>query len=156
MFYVVNNHLNNLYVLSNKAVGPGKNQKLINVGPTSIPEARVVTWIMPDIWLKLNFSCSLKMKLVTNILGYFLAQEKIFKIVRENILKCSRPISSSHNKKSLLTTRNVRLNRGHYATKYVPVSNQLQILKHFVFNNLILENLGVKTLYYRGVSNVKA
>ena len=41
MFYVVNNHLNNLYVLSNKAVGPGKNQKLINVGPTSIPEARV-------------------------------------------------------------------------------------------------------------------
>ena len=41
MFYVVNNHLNNLYVLSNKAVGPGKNPKLINVGPTSIPEARV-------------------------------------------------------------------------------------------------------------------
>ena len=41
MFYVVNNHLNNLYVLSNKAVGPGKNPKLINVGPTSIPESRV-------------------------------------------------------------------------------------------------------------------
>ena len=41
MFYVVNNHLNNLYVLSNKAVGPGKKFK-INVGPTSIPEARVV------------------------------------------------------------------------------------------------------------------
>ena len=41
MFYVVNNHLNNLYVLSNKAVGPGKNPKLINVGPTSISEARV-------------------------------------------------------------------------------------------------------------------
>ena len=38
MSYVVNNHLNNLCVLSNKAVGPGK---LINVGPTSIPEARV-------------------------------------------------------------------------------------------------------------------
>ena len=38
MFYVVNNHLNNLYVLSNKAVGPGK--KIINVGPLSIPEAR--------------------------------------------------------------------------------------------------------------------
>ena len=31
MFYVVNNHLHNLYVLSNKAVGPGKNAKLINV-----------------------------------------------------------------------------------------------------------------------------
>ena len=41
MFYLVNNHLNNLYVLSNKAVGLGKNPKLINVGPTSIPEARV-------------------------------------------------------------------------------------------------------------------
>ena len=41
MSYVVNNHLNNLYVLSNKAVEPGKNPKLINVRPTSIPEARV-------------------------------------------------------------------------------------------------------------------
>ena len=41
MSYVVNNHINNLYVLSNKAVGPGKNPKLINVGPTSIPESRV-------------------------------------------------------------------------------------------------------------------
>ena len=42
MSYVVNNHLNNLYVLSSKAVGPGKNNtKLINVGPTSIPEAGV-------------------------------------------------------------------------------------------------------------------
>ena len=45
MSYVVNNHLNNLYVLSNKAVGPGKNPKLINVGPTSIPEARVHTYV---------------------------------------------------------------------------------------------------------------
>ena len=41
MFYIVNNYLNNLYVLSNKAVVSGKNPKLINVGPTSIPEARV-------------------------------------------------------------------------------------------------------------------
>ena len=41
MFYVVNNYLINLYVLSNKAVGPGKNPKLINVGPMSIPESRV-------------------------------------------------------------------------------------------------------------------
>ena len=41
MFYVVNNHLNNLYVLSNKAIEPGENPKLINVGPTSIPETRV-------------------------------------------------------------------------------------------------------------------
>ena len=42
MSYVVNKHLNNLYVLSNKAVGPGKNSKLIDIGPTSIPEARVL------------------------------------------------------------------------------------------------------------------
>jgi hypothetical protein len=46
MSYIVNNHLNNLYVLSNKAVGPGKNPKLINVGPTSIPEARVSATMM--------------------------------------------------------------------------------------------------------------
>ena len=42
MSYVVNNHLNNLYVVSNKAVGPGKNAKLITVGPTSIPDSRVL------------------------------------------------------------------------------------------------------------------
>ena len=41
MFYIVNNDLNDLYVLSDKAVGPGKKLKLINVGPTFIPEARV-------------------------------------------------------------------------------------------------------------------
>ena len=41
MSYVVNNHQNNLYVLSNKAVGPGKNSKLINIGPTFIPDYRV-------------------------------------------------------------------------------------------------------------------
>ena len=29
MSYVVNNHLNNLYVLSNKAVVPGKKSKII-------------------------------------------------------------------------------------------------------------------------------
>ena len=28
MSYVVNNHLDNLYVLSNKAVGPGKKSKI--------------------------------------------------------------------------------------------------------------------------------
>ena len=39
MFYVVNKYLNDLYVLSNKAVGPEK--KNVNVRPTSIPEARV-------------------------------------------------------------------------------------------------------------------
>jgi hypothetical protein len=48
MFYLVNNHLNNLYVLSNKAVGPGKNPKLISVGPTSIQEARVTLLVRGD------------------------------------------------------------------------------------------------------------
>ena len=33
-------------------------------------------------------------------------------------LTCSQLISSSNNKKILLTTRNVRLDSGHYATKY--------------------------------------
>ena len=42
MTYVVNNHLKNLDVLSNKSVGSGKNLKLINVGPTSILEARAL------------------------------------------------------------------------------------------------------------------
>ena len=43
---------------------------------------------------------------------------KICKIVLEHTLKCSQLISSSDNKKILLTTRNVRLDSGHYATKY--------------------------------------
>ena len=43
MFYIVNNYLNILY----KAAVPGKkNPKLINVGPTSIPEARVCTYVV--------------------------------------------------------------------------------------------------------------
>ena len=41
---------------------------------------------------------------------------KICKIVLEYTLKCSHLISSSDNKKILLTTRNVRLVSGHYAT----------------------------------------
>ena len=43
---------------------------------------------------------------------------KIFRIVRKNTLKRSKPIIFSDNNKILLTTRNVRLNRDHYATKY--------------------------------------
>ena len=43
-------YLNNLYVLSDKAVGPGKNPKLINVGPRSIPESRVTkNWKIEQI-----------------------------------------------------------------------------------------------------------
>ena len=43
---------------------------------------------------------------------------KICKIVLEYTLKCSQLISSSDNKKILLTIRNVRLDSGRYATKY--------------------------------------
>ena len=43
---------------------------------------------------------------------------KTCKIVLEHTLKCSQLISSSDNKKILLTTKNVRLDSGHYATKY--------------------------------------
>ena len=39
MSYVVNNHLNILYVLSNKSVGPGN--FFNKIGPTSILEFRV-------------------------------------------------------------------------------------------------------------------
>ena len=41
MSYVVNN----LHLLYNKAVGPEKNPKSINVGPMSIPEARVMLYL---------------------------------------------------------------------------------------------------------------
>jgi hypothetical protein len=40
MSYVVNNHLNNLYVISNKAVGLGKKSKINK--HRAIPEARVL------------------------------------------------------------------------------------------------------------------
>jgi hypothetical protein len=43
---------------------------------------------------------------------------KICKIVLEYTLKFSQLISSSDNKKILLTTKNVRLDSGRYATKY--------------------------------------
>ena len=52
MFYVVNNHLNNLSLIrSNKAVGHGKISKIINIGPTSIPEARVFTKWNKFLWI---------------------------------------------------------------------------------------------------------
>jgi hypothetical protein len=44
--------------------------------------------------------------------------EKICKIVLEYTLKCSQLISYSDNKKILLTTKTVRLDSGHYATKH--------------------------------------
>ena len=42
---------------------------------------------------------------------------KICKIGLEYTLKCSQVISSSDNKKILLTTKNVRLDSGRYASK---------------------------------------
>ena len=41
MSFVVNNHVNNIYVLSGKAVGPVKKSKLLNVVLTTIPESIV-------------------------------------------------------------------------------------------------------------------
>jgi hypothetical protein len=76
----------------------------------------IVTWIMPDIWLKLDFSCCLKKEIGYEPFRVFSCT--ISKIELENTLKVSRPIIFSDNNKILLTTRNVRLNRGHYATKY--------------------------------------
>ena len=67
---------------------------------------------------KLIFSC-LKMKLFRTFWvfwGYHLS--KISKIVFANTLKYSQLISYSDSKKILLTTKIVRLNLGHYATKY--------------------------------------
>ena len=65
MSYVVNNHLNNLYVVSNKAVGPGKkNAKIITVGPTSTPDSRVLVSLV----------CSLKLHNQNNTLFKTLAR----------------------------------------------------------------------------------
>ena len=60
-------------------------------------------------WLSTRFSFCLKMKSVENILGYI--WEQFYRLL-------SKLISSSDNKKILLTTRNVTLDSGRYATKY--------------------------------------
>ena len=41
MSYVVNNHLNIIYVLSNKAVGPGKKSKINKRRAIFIPDSKV-------------------------------------------------------------------------------------------------------------------
>ena len=64
-------------------------------------------WTFQDIFLN-NFKYFLE--------AYSLS--KICKIVLEYTLKCSQLVSSSDNKKILLTTRNVWLDSSHYATKY--------------------------------------
>ena len=40
----------------NKAVGPGKNAKLINVGPTSIPDSRVIESSKVHLQMTRNFT----------------------------------------------------------------------------------------------------
>ena len=61
MSYVVNSHPNNLYVLSNKAVGPGKNPKLINVESTSILEAEELSSISHIKLIEIRNFTSLRM-----------------------------------------------------------------------------------------------
>jgi hypothetical protein len=71
---------------------------------------------------------------VLNILGYFLEQFQIFSRGLQRLeytLKCSQLISSSDNKKILLTTRNVRLNSGRCATKYYFFIEHIEIEKQF-------------------------
>ena len=60
---------------------------------------RAIVFCCIAAWIQLNistrFSCCLKMKSVENILGYIreaVSLEKIFKIVQENTLKCSKLI----------------------------------------------------------------
>ena len=56
---------------------------------------------------------------ISNIFSRLKASRKSVELFSNTYtLKCSQPISSSNNDKILLTTRNVRLVSGHYATKY--------------------------------------
>ena len=66
----------------------------------SFEHLRVFSWTILKIFSRLTASRN-SVKLFSNI-----------------PLKCSQLISSSDNKKILLTTRNVRLDSGRYATKY--------------------------------------
>ena len=80
----------------------------------------IVPWSRQTFWLKLNFLLS-KNESVLNILVYFLEQFQSFSQGLQPLkytLKCSQLILSSENKKILLTSRNVRLDSGHHATKY--------------------------------------
>ena len=53
MFYVVNNPLNDLYVLSNKAIGPGKKSKINKRWAYVYLEARLLYplfYEIPCVW----------------------------------------------------------------------------------------------------------
>ena len=79
-----------------------------------------MAWSRQTFWFELNFLLP-KNESVLKILLYFLEQfQRCSQGLQplEYTLKCSQLISSSDNKKILLTTRNVRLDSGGYATKY--------------------------------------
>ena len=85
---------------------------------------------------------------------YFLeacSLSKICKVVLKYTLKCSQLISSSDNKNILLTTRNVRLDSGRYATKYYFIA---QFFFLFIRDELLqicvafLENLNFNKNHY--------
>ena len=79
------------------------------------------------LWLELEFLLS-KTNYIFNYFKDFLEALNLLKNGPQiHNLTCSQLISSSNNKKILLTTRNVRLDSGHYATKYYC---------HFVIENL--------------------
>ena len=87
----------------------------------------IVAWSRQTFWFELDFLLPKMNQFWTflviflNNFKYFLeaySLSKICKIVLEYTLKYSKLISSSDNKEILLTTRNVRLESGHYATKY--------------------------------------
>ena len=65
-------------------------------------------------------------------------------------LKCSQQISSSNNKKILLTTRNVRLDSGRYATKYQirTIDNQGQVNNGQNVVNIVKQRPPTKDLFY--------
>ena len=80
----------------------------------------IVAWSRQTFWSKLNLLLPLNESVLNNFKDFLEAYSlsKIRKIVLQYTLKCSQLISSSDNKKILLTTRNVWLDSGRYATKY--------------------------------------
>ena len=80
----------------------------------------IVAWSRQTFWFKLNLLLPKNESVLNNFKDSLEAYSlsNICKIVLEYTLKYSQLISSPDNKKILLTTRNVRLDSGRYATKY--------------------------------------
>ena len=77
------------------------------ISSLSLTKDRHFSFFQRSCQLEVNsILCCLKIKSVLSILGYF--PELLKSFWRQ----------TSNNKKILLTTRNVRLDSGHYATKY--------------------------------------